>query len=317
LLDKLITKSFKEYNSIEGSVVTIGTFDGIHLGHQDIIHKLQEISNKKKLKSIVLSFSPHPKIVLQNNTDIKLINTLDEKVEILKKYNIDYFIIKEFTKEFSRLTALEFVRDILVNTLNAKHLIVGYDHHFGRNRGANIIQLREFGEIYDFEVTEISPRKINDISISSTKIRALLKEGKIDYANKYLDEYFVLTGMVVKGMGRGKLLGFPTANIKIKDEHKLIPNNGVYIVASCIDSKIYYGMMNIGKNPTFIDKNQSIEIHFFDLDYDIYDKNITIKLIKRIRDEKKFNSPELLRDQLELDRDFSLKYLEENEIEIK
>jgi len=254
---------------------------------------------------------------LQNNTDIKLINTLDEKVEILKKYNIDYFIIKEFTKEFSRLTALEFVRDILVNTLNAKHLIVGYDHHFGRNRGANIIQLREFGEIYDFEVTEISPRKINDISISSTKIRALLKEGKIDYANKYLDEYFVLTGMVVKGMGRGKLLGFPTANIKIKDEHKLIPNNGVYIVASCIDSKIYYGMMNIGKNPTFIDKNQSIEIHFFDLDYDIYDKNITIKLIKRIRDEKKFNSPELLRDQLELDRDFSLKHLEENEIEIK
>jgi len=313
----LITKSFKEYSSIEGSVVTIGTFDGIHLGHQDIIHKLQEISNKKKLKSIVLSFSPHPKIVLQNNTDIKLINTLDEKVEILKKYNIDYFIIKEFTKEFSRLTALEFVRDILVNTLNAKHLIVGYDHHFGRNRGANIIQLREFGEIYDFEVTEISPRKINDISISSTKIRALLKEGKIDYANKYLDEYFVLTGMVVKGMGRGKLLGFPTANIKIKDEHKLIPNNGVYIVASCIDSKIYYGMMNIGKNPTFIDKNQSIEIHFFDLDYDIYDKNITIKLIKRIRDEKKFNSPELLRDQLELDRDFSLKHLEENEIEIK
>ena len=313
----MITKSFKEYNSIEGSVVTIGTFDGIHLGHQDIIHKLQEISNKKKLKSIVLSFSPHPKIVLQNNTDIKLINTLDEKVEILKKYNIDYFIIKEFTKEFSRLTALEFVRDILVNTLNAKHLIVGYDHHFGRNRGANIIQLREFGEIYDFEVTEISPRKINDISISSTKIRALLKEGKIDYANKYLDEYFVLTGMVVKGMGRGKLLGFPTANIKIKDEHKLIPNNGVYIVASCIDSKIYYGMMNIGKNPTFIDKNQSIEIHFFDLDYDIYDKNITIKLIKRIRDEKKFNSLELLRDQLELDRDFSLKYLEENEIEIK
>ncbi len=313
----MITKSFKEYNSIEGSVVTIGTFDGIHLGHQDIIHKLQEISNKKKLKSIVLSFSPHPKIVLQNNTDIKLINTLDEKVEILKKYNIDYFIIKEFTKEFSRLTALEFVRDILVNTLNAKHLIVGYDHHFGRNRGANIIQLREFGEIYDFEVTEISPRKINDISISSTKIRALLKEGKIDYANKYLDEYFVLTGMVVKGMGRGKLLGFPTANIKIKDEHKLIPNNGVYIVASCIDSKIYYGMMNIGKNPTFIDKNQSIEVHFFDLDYDIYDKNITIKLIKRIRDEKKFNSPELLRDQLELDRDFSLKHLEENKIEIK
>ena len=226
-------------------------------------------------------------------------------------------MIHEFTKKFSRIKPVNFVRDILVEQLNVHTLVIGYDHHFGRNRVANIIQLREFGEIYDFEVTEISPRKINDISISSTKIRALLKEGKIDCANKYLDEYFVLTGMVVKGMGRGKLLGFPTANIKIKDEHKLIPNKGVYIVASCIDSKIYYGMMNIGKNPTFIDKNQSIEIHFFDLDYDIYNKNITIKLIKRIRDEKKFNSPELLRDQLELDRDFSLKHLEENEIEIK
>ena len=313
----MITKSFKEYNSIESSVVTVGTFDGIHIGHQDILCKLQEISNKKKLKSIVLSFFPHPKIVLQNSKNIKLINTIDEKVEILKKYNIDYFIIKEFTKEFSRLTALEFIRDILVNTLNAKHLIVGYDHRFGRNRDANIIQLREFGEIYDFEVTEILPRKINDISISSTKIRDLLKEGNIDYVNKYLNEYFVLTGKVVKGMGRGKLLGFPTANVKIKGEYKLIPNNGVYIVASSIDSETYYGMMNIGKNPTFTDKNQSIEINFFDLDYDIYDKNITIKLIKRIRDEKKFNSPELLREQLELDRDFTSKYLEENEIEIK
>ena len=313
----MITKSFKEYNSIEGSVVTVGTFDGIHLGHQDIIYKLQEISNKKKLKSIVLSFFPHPKIVLQNSKDIKLINTIEEKVDILKKYNIDYFIVKKFTKEFSRLTALEFVRDILVNTLNAKHLIVGYDHHFGRNRNANIIQLREFGDIYDFEITEIPPRKINNISISSTKIRDLLKEGNIDSANKYLDEYFVLTGMVIKGKGRGKLLGFPTANIKIKDEYKLIPNNAVYIVSSYIDSKIYYGMMNIGKNPTFPDKKKSIEVHFFDLDYNIYNKNISIKLIKRIRDEKKFNSPELLREQLELDRDFTSKYLEENEIEIK
>ena len=159
----MITKQFKEYNSVEPSVVTVGTFDGIHLGHQDIINKLQEISKIKKLKSIVLSFFPHPKIVLQNNSDIMLINSLDEKIDILKKHNIDYFVIKDFDIAFSRLTAIEFVRDILVNTLNAKHIIVGYDHHFGRNRDASIIQLKEFGDLYEFDVTELSPRKLNDV----------------------------------------------------------------------------------------------------------------------------------------------------------
>ena len=209
------------------------------------------ISNKKKLKSIILSFSPHPKIVLKNSSDIMLINSMDEKVDILNKYNLDYFLIKEFTIEFSRLTALEFVRDILVNKLNVKHIIVGYDHHFGRNRDASIIQLKEFGELYNFEITEIKPKKVNNNSVSSTKIRNLLLDGNLELANKYLDSYFSLTGLVIKGMGRGKNLGFPTANIKINDEYKLIPRNGVYIVKSLIDSIIYFGMMNIGENPTF------------------------------------------------------------------
>jgi len=312
----LITKNLKEYNSTKPSVITVGTFDGIHIGHKEIINKLCLISNKKKLKSIILSFSPHPKIVLQNSSDIMLINSMDEKVDILNKYNVDYFLIKQFTIEFSRLTALEFVRDILVNKLNVKHIIVGYDHHFGRNRDASIIQLKEFGELYNFEITEIKPKKVNNNSVSSTKIRNLLLDGNLELANKYLDSYFSLTGLVIKGMGRGKNLGFPTANIKINDEYKLIPRNGVYIVKSLIDSIIYFGMMNIGENPTFNDKNKSIEIHFFELDYNIYDKKIKINILNRIRDEKKFKSPEFLMEQLKIDRDYSLKYIDENKIEI-
>ena len=312
----MITQNLKEYNNTEPSVITVGTFDGIHIGHKEIINELCLISKKKKLKSIILSFSPHPKIVLQNSSDIMLINSMDEKVDILNKYNLDYFLIKEFTIEFSRLTALEFVRDILVNKLNVKHIIVGYDHHFGRNRDASIIQLKEFGELYNFEITEIKPKKVNNNSVSSTKIRNLLLDGNLELANKYLDSYFSLTGLVIKGMGRGKNLGFPTANIKINDEYKLIPRNGVYIVKSLIDSIIYFGMMNIGENPTFDDKNKSIEIHFFELDYNIYDKKIKINILNRIRNEKKFKSPEFLMEQLKIDRDYSLKYIDENKIEI-
>ena len=312
----MITQNLKEYNSTEPSVITVGTFDGIHIGHKEIINELCLISKKKKLKSIILSFSPHPKIVLQNSSDIMLINSMDEKIDILNKYNVDCFLIKEFTIEFSRLTALEFVRDILVNKLNVKHIIVGYDHHFGRNRDASIIQLKEFGELYNFEITEIKPKKVNNNSVSSTKIRNLLLDGNLELANKYLDSYFSLTGLVIKGMGRGKNLGFPTANIKINDEYKLIPRNGVYIVKSLIDSIIYFGMMNIGENPTFDDKNKSIEIHFFELDYNIYDKKIKINILNRIRNEKKFKSPEFLMEQLKIDRDYSLKYIDENKIEI-
>ena len=312
----MITQNLKEYNSTKPTVITVGTFDGIHIGHKEIINELCLISKKKKLKSIILSFSPHPKIVLKNSSDIMLINSMDEKVDILNKYNLDYFLIKEFTIEFSRLTALEFVRDILVNKLNVKHIIVGYDHHFGRNRDASIIQLKEFGELYNFEITEIKPKKVNNNSVSSTKIRNLLLDGNLELANKYLDSYFSLTGLVIKGMGRGKNLGFPTANIKINDEYKLIPRNGVYIVKSLIDSIIYFGMMNIGENPTFDDKNKSIEIHFFELDYNIYDKKIKINILNRIRNEKKFKSPEFLMEQLKIDRDYSLKYIDENKIEI-
>jgi len=312
----LITKKFIEYISTEPAVITVGTFDGIHLGHKEIINELCRISYKKKLKSIVLSFSPHPKIILQNTSEVMLINSMDEKINILNKYNIDYFLIKEFTIEFSRLTALEFVRDILVNKLNVKHIIVGYDHHFGRNRNASIVELKELGELFNFEITEVKPKKVNDNSVSSTKIRNLLLDGNIELANKYLDYYFTISGLVVKGMGRGKNLGFPTANIKIINQYKLIPRDGVYIVKSIIKSKIYFGMMNIGENPTFKDKGKSIEVHFFNLEYNIYDKKIQIQILNKIRDEKKFKSPELLMNQLKIDKEYTLKYIDESKIEL-
>ena len=195
----MIRENLKDYNSTKPSVITIGTFDGVHIGHKKIINQLTSISSKNNLISILLSFFPHPKMVLQNDKELKLINTIQEKEGLLNSLNLDYLIIKEFTIEFSRLSALEFVRDILVNKLNAKHIIIGYDHHFGRNRTANIEQLKEFGELYDFKVTEILAQDIDDIAISSTKIRKALINGEITLANKFLGYNFFFSGNVVHG----------------------------------------------------------------------------------------------------------------------
>jgi riboflavin kinase/FMN adenylyltransferase len=279
----LIRENLQDYNSTKPSVVTIGTFDGVHIGHTKIINQLITISLKNNLTSILLSFFPHPKMVLQNDNELKLINTIQEKEGLLNSLNLDYLIIKEFTKEFSRLSALEFVRDILVNKLNAKHIIIGYDHHFGRNRTANIEQLKEFGELYDFKVTEILAQDIDDIAISSTKIRKALINGEIKLANKFLGYNFFFNGDVVHGNNIGKTISFPTANIKVDQPYKLIPKNGVYIVKTIIDNQITFGMMNIGYNPTFNGKQKSIEIHFLNFNKNIYHKNLTIEMIMRIR----------------------------------
>ncbi|MDA8626429.1 bifunctional riboflavin kinase/FAD synthetase, partial [Flavobacteriaceae bacterium] len=286
----MIRENLKDYNSTKPSVITIGTFDGVHIGHKKIINQLTSISSKNNLISILLSFFPHPKMVLQNDKELKLINTIQEKEGLLNSLNLDYLIIKEFTKEFSRLSALEFVRDILVNKLNAKHIIIGYDHHFGRNRTANIEQLKEFGELYDFKVTEILAQDIDDIAISSTKIRKSLINGEIRLANKFLGYNFFFSGNVVHGNNIGKTISFPTANIKIDAPYKLVPKNGVYIVKTIIDNQITFGMMNIGYNPTFNGKQKSIEIHFMNFNKNIYDKTLTIEMILRIRNEIKFNS---------------------------
>ena len=305
----MIRENLKDYNSTKPSVITIGTFDGVHIGHKKIINQLTSISSKNNLISILLSFFPHPKMVLQNDKELKLINTIQEKEGLLNSLNLDYLIIKEFTKEFSRLSALEFVRDILVNKLNAKHIIIGYDHHFGRNRTANIEQLKEFGELYDFKVTEILAQDIDDIAISSTKIRKALINGEIKLANKFLGYNFFFSGDVVHGNNIGKTISFPTANIKVDQPYKLIPKNGVYIVKTIIDNQTTFGMMNIGYNPTFDGKQKSIEIHFLNFNKNIYHKNLTIEMIMRIRNEIRFNSVDDLKKQLGQDKLSTLNYI--------
>ena len=233
-------------------------------------------------------------------------NTIDEKIKILEEIGIDYLIIHPFTKEFSRLSATQFVRDILVNDLKTKKIIIGYDHRFGRNRNANITDLMAFGNALDFEVEEISAQEVDDVSVSSTKIRKALEEGDMKTANLYLGYKYMLTGTVVKGKGLGRKLNFPTANLSISEEYKLIPKNGVYVVSSIMDDQTVYGMMNIGFNPTVEGKTKSIEINFFDFDQDLYGKKIQIDIIDRIRDEQKFPSVEALKTQLKKDRETSL-----------
>lgn len=295
-------KSAADYDQIKESIVTIGTFDGVHLGHQKIINKLIGIANEERLQALVLTFFPHPRTIVQEDASIKLINTIDEKAGLMKSYGVDHLVVKEFTKEFSRLTALEYVRDVLVNKLHVKHIIVGYDHHFGRNRTANINDLKEYGAFYGFKVTEIDAHEVGDVAVSSTKIRAALTKGDIITANHFLGYNFMLTGLVVKGQGLGKTIQFPTANLKIEESYKLIPKKGVYLVHSLIDAQLVYGMMNIGTNPTVSDADKiSVEVFFFDFDQSIYGQVLIIQLLDRIRDEIKFPKIEDLKLQLESD----------------
>ncbi|WP_055447008.1 bifunctional riboflavin kinase/FAD synthetase [Lacinutrix mariniflava] len=291
------------------TVVTIGTFDGVHIGHQKIIQRLIEVGNNKGLTPTILTFFPHPRMVLQKDADIKLLNTLDEKKQILEQFGLKNLVVKKFTKEFSRLTAQEFVETVLVKQLNAKHVIIGYDHHFGRNRTANIDDLRAFGKQYNFEVEEITAQDINDVAVSSTKIRTALFEGEIQTANSYLGYPFVITGAVVKGKGLGRTINFPTANIAISENYKLIPKQGVYVIKSTINKEIIFGMMNIGTNPTVNGKTQTVEVNFFNFNENIYDKILTIEILERLRNEEKFESVDVLKQQLLKDKINALKFI--------
>lgn len=292
--------------------VTIGTFDGVHFGHQKIIKKLVSEAKKDGKKSVVLTFFPHPRMVLQKDNSLELINTIEERIRLLRKTGLDYLIIHPFSKDFSRTTALEFVRDFLVNQLKTSKLIIGYDHHFGKNREGNITQLTEYIQLYDFTVEEIPAQDIDDVSVSSTKVRRALHSGNLKTANNYLGYHFMLNGKVVNGKQLGGKIGYPTANIDVKETYKLIPKTGVYVVKSTIDNETVFGMMNIGNRPTVDGNHQTIEVHFFDFNQDLYNQELTIELLYFLRDEHKFDSVEMLINQLKKDEKNARDYIANN-----
>lgn len=282
-------------------MVTTGTFDGVHLGHRKILAQLNRVASSINGESVLLTFFPHPRTVIQPDLDLKLINSQNEKIEFLKKAGLQHLIIHPFTKEFSRTTSVDFVRNILVNTIGAKKLVIGYDHHFGRNREGSFEHLKEYGPVYGFEVEEISAQDIDNTTISSTKIREAIEQGDMQHANEYLGYNFPLTGKVVEGEKIGKSIGFPTANITVEDNYKIIPANGVYAVKAKLPAENdaqWEGMCNIGIRPTFGGKFQTIEAHLFDFDQDLYGSQLSLEFIYQLREEKKFSSIEVLKKQL-------------------
>ena len=290
-------------------MVTIGTFDGVHLGHRKIIAQITTAAKEKNCDSLVLTFFPHPRIVLQEGTEMKQLNTIDEKTSLLKQLGVDHLVIHPFDKAFSRMTAEEFVKEVLVDKFRLEKIIIGYDPRFGRNRTADINDLMAFGETFGFEVAQISAEELNDVSISSTKIRTALSEGDITLANKFLGYAYTLSGEVVKGQQLGRTIGYPTANILVKEDYKLIPQNGVYVVQSDIAGQTVFGMMNIGNRPTVNGTTQTIEVHFLDFNQDLYGQTLSISLLKRLRDEQKFPSLESLKSQLYKDKSDTISFV--------
>jgi riboflavin kinase/FMN adenylyltransferase len=290
--------------------VTIGTFDGVHLGHQKIVTQITKNADALNCDSLVLTFFPHPRMVLQEGTEMKQLNTSNEKIALLDNLGIDNLVVHPFDKEFSRLTAEEFVKKVLVDVFKIKKIIIGHDHRFGRNRTATIDDLIQFGETYGFDVEQISAEEINEVSISSTKIRNALLEGNIELAANYLGYDYSLTGIIFKGNQLGRTIGYPTANITIEEDYKLIPNNGVYIAKSVLNGKTVFGMMNIGTRPTVDGTKQTIEINFFDFNQDLYGQKITISLLHRMRSEQKFESIDALKNQLGKDKKTALAFIE-------
>ena len=292
----------ENYKPLKSCALTIGTFDGVHVGHQKIIKRLVMISKIRDIKPVVLTFSPHPRMILQSDTSVKLIDTLEEKINLLKKLNIETLIVHPFSKSFSRMSANEFIRDIIVKSLSVKYLIIGYDHRFGRNREATVDNLVNSGFTYGFEVEKIEAKEIETVNVSSTKIRSAIISGDIYKANKYLNRPFKITGKVVTGNGIGRKIDFPTANILISEDFKLLPKDGVYFVKSLIDNHCFFGMMNIGFRPTVDGKVRTTEVHFLNLNENLYDKKVKIEVLDLIRNEKKFNSLKDLEKQLVSDK---------------
>ena len=289
----------EEYEVGEKTIATIGTFDGVHLGHRQILNTLIRDAKIHGGESLIISFHPHPRLVLfPEDNPLRLLQTIDEKITLLDKIGIDKLLLIPFTREFSRIQSSEFIRKILVDTVCIHKIIIGYDHHFGRNREGGLTDLRAGAALHGFEVQEIPAHQIDDAKISSTKIRKSLLRGDIITANKYLDYPYELSGNIIQGNQLGRKLGYPTANVSPPDPHKLIPGNGVYFVGIEVGGEKGFGMLNIGNKPTVGTYDRSIEVHIFDWNQSIYGRNLRIRLFRKLRDEVKFESLEALSAQI-------------------
>ena len=284
------------------TVITIGTFDGVHKGHQTIVDRVNQIAQNVGLESVVLTFHPHPRhVIYPDNQQLRLINTIDEKIDALSNTNLNHLIIHEFTHAFSRIKSVNFIRDILVNRLNMRYMVVGFDHHFGKNREGTFESLVELSNLYDFKIEKIAAQNIEKVSVSSTKIRNAIHSGDLKKANSYLCSNFSIAGKVLRGNGLGSKIGFPTANIKIDDQWKILPKNGVYVVDVLVKDQNFFGMLNLGFRPSLDDNSFAIEVHLFDFNSNIYHEKIKIEFLQRIRSEKKFENLDQLKSQLKID----------------
>ena len=290
------------FKTNEKTVVTIGTFDGVHLGHHKIIEQLIAAAKQENCKSVILTFFPHPRLVLQGDNAIQLLNTIEERTALLAQTGVDYLIIHPFDQAFSALSAEQFIKTILVEKLNVKKIIVGHDHRFGHNRTANFDDLVQYGKQYGFAVDQIEAETYQAVNVSSTKIRNALHTADVKLANAYLGHCYQLSGTVAQGNQLGRTIGFPTANLQLETANKLIPKNGVYLVQSNMHSNVVYGLMNIGIRPTINGNTQTIEVHFLDFNEDLYGQKITVELLDYLRDEIKFDSITDLKAQLKKDR---------------
>ena len=297
--------SLYRFNPTKKTVVTLGTFDGVHLGHQKVIQKLVQNAKKFELESVILTFFPHPQQVLNPATDLKMLSTVDEKTRLLTHLGLDNLIIHPFDATFSELLAEEFVSKILVDQLKVQKIIIGYDHRFGKNRTANFADLQAFGKKYNFEVEQISAEEMNEMAVSSTKIRKAIQNNDFALVKQFLGRFYSFSGKVIEGKQLGRTLGFPTANLAVDQSYKMIPNSGVYAVLCEIDpqkTKKYQGVMNIGNRPTVDGTSQTIEIHLFDFNENIYNQEIKVYVCKQLRLEQKFNSIDDLKIQIAKDK---------------
>ncbi|HEY9115182.1 MAG TPA: bifunctional riboflavin kinase/FAD synthetase [Bacteroidales bacterium] len=305
-----VYENIDAFPDVKNPVLTIGTFDGVHIGHQAIFNKMKEEAAKIGGETVVITFYPHPRIVLGlDNSQLRFINRQNKKIELLKKSGIDHLIVIKFTKEFSLKSSEEFFKDLVIDIIKPAIVVIGYDHHFGKNREGNFDLLEKYSEKYNFKLIQVPAQSIDEITVSSSKIRKLLEAGNVKEANRLLGYVYSITGKVVKGKSIGKDIGFPTANIETGDEYKLIAAVGVYACLIEYKGKVYKGMSNIGFRPTIDHGALTIEVNIFDFDQQIYDEEITIFFVERLRNEKKFESLDALVEQLHKDKEHTLTIL--------